>query len=111
MIVEICTQFGKNCLENPARREHRRPGIDRDAAAIDGAQFAPRRRHPLDYGHRQAAPGQQHRRDQAADAGADDDDASVGGYAGHERFAWCFTVAMIDRRGATVQRRWHDGSD
>ena len=75
MIGHVGPGFGKDRFEDPARREHRRAGIDSDPAAIDGTQLAARRCHALDNRHRHAARRQQRGSAQTTDAGPDDDHA------------------------------------
>ena len=67
--------LGQDFVEDPAHREHRRPGVDARAVDFDGAHLSAGRVAGFDQRHVEAACGEQQRRDQAADASANDDDS------------------------------------
>jgi hypothetical protein len=64
-------------VEHPAHREHGGAGIDARAIDFELAHLAAGRRRGVEQRHLHAALRQQQRARQAADAGADDDDAAV----------------------------------
>ena len=71
MVLQPLAEVGKQRVEDPSRREHRRPGVDCLPVAGDGAQLAARHRLPLENRHRHAVTGQTRSGAQPADARPD----------------------------------------
>ena len=75
MIVEPGGAGGEQGVEHPAHGEDRRSAIDAAAADLNLAHLAARPRTAFDHRDDAALGGEDDGRTQAADAGADDDDA------------------------------------